>query len=287
MPVNKSHAKRITLYSLVIVATLYIVTPFLWVLSVSFMHEREVNQRHWIPREPTLGNYKTYFQVESRSAEVGATTARQFPRAITNSLIIGFSVVFINLVFGTLAAYALARVNFNGSLLLLLFYLGSRSVPGVAIMIPMYLVIRTFGLLDTHLAVILAHSTFTLPFTIWILKGYFQTIPLDLERAARVDGCSRLGALLRVFLPVTAPGLIAVGIFSFIASWGEFLFALLFTSTIGSKPVTVLASDFAQETQTPFALIATGGVLVVLLPIILAFVFQRFIIHGIGGSMTG
>jgi multiple sugar transport system permease protein len=83
------------------------------------------------------------------------------------------------------------------------------------------------------------------------------------------------------------PGLVAVGIFAFIASWGEFLFALLFTSTIGAKPVTVLASDFAQELATPFPLIATGGVLVVLLPIILAFIFQRFIIHGIAGSVKG
>ena len=154
-------------------------------------------------------------------------------------------------------------------------------------MIPMYLVIRSYGLLDTHFAVILAHSTFTLPFTIWILKGYFQTVPLDLERAARVDGCSRLGALFRVFLPVTTPGMIAVGIFSFISSWGEFLFALLFTSTMSSKTVTVVASDFAQELQIDFTTIAAGGVLVVLLPIILAFIFQRFIIHGIGGAVTG
>ena len=154
-------------------------------------------------------------------------------------------------------------------------------------MIPMYLVIRSYGLLDTHLAVILAHSTFTLPFTIWILKGYFQTVPLDLERAARVDGCTRLGALFRVFLPVTAPGMVAVGIFAFIASWGEFLFALLFTSTIYSKPVTVVASDFAQELQVSFTVVAAGGVLVVLIPVVLAFVFQRFIIHGIGGAVTG
>ncbi|MCZ6679446.1 MAG: carbohydrate ABC transporter permease, partial [Candidatus Poribacteria bacterium] len=266
---------------------LYIITPYLWIVLVSFMHEREATQLHWIPREPTMENYKMYFRVHSGSAEVGAATARQFPRAIANSLIIGGSVMFINLFFGSLAAYALARVNFGGNLALLLFYIGSRSVPGVAIMIPMYLVIRRYGLLDTHLAVILAHSTFTLPFTIWILKGYFQTVPLDLERAARVDGCSRIGALFRVFLPVTAPGMVAVGIFSFIASWGEFLFALLFTSTIFSKPVTVLASDFAQELQIDFTIIAAGGVLVVLLPVVLAFIFQRYIIHGIGGAVTG
>jgi len=279
--------KQTITYLLVLLVTLYIVTPFLWVVFVSFMQEREANLGHWIPREPTTENYSMYFDLEGRTAQVGAATARQFPRAIANSLIIGFFVVCINLSCGSLSAYAIARVDFRGSLGLMLFYLGSRSVPGVAIMIPMYLVIRSYGLLDSHLAVILTHSTFTLPFTIWILKGYFQTVPRDLERAARTDGCTRLGALFRVFLPVTAPGMIAVGIFSFITSWGEFLFALLFTSTIFSRPVTVLASDFDRELLVPFTLVAAGGVLAVLLPVLLAFIFQRFIIHGIGGAVKG
>jgi multiple sugar transport system permease protein len=282
-----SLSKRIILYGLALLAALYLVVPFLWVALTSFKPEREVSQLHWIPQEPTLENYALYFDTDNRSAAVGAAIARQFPRAIANSLIIGLAVALINLFFGSLAAYALARVDFKGSLLLMLFYLGSRSVPGVAIMIPMYLVIRSYGLLDTHLAVILAHSTFTLPFSVWILKGYFQTVPLELELAARVDGCSRLGALFRIFLPVTTPALAAVGIFAFIASWGEFLFALLFTSTLHAKTATVLASDFAQETQVPFSLIAAGGVLVILLPIALAFLFQRFIIHGISGSVKG
>ncbi|MYA78823.1 MAG: carbohydrate ABC transporter permease [Gemmatimonadetes bacterium] len=279
--------RRASLYIYALVAVIYLTLPFAWVAAVSFMPEREVTQQHWWPEEPTIGNYSLYFDVEGQSADVGAAIARQFPRAIVNSLIIGSAVMLLNLTCGSLAAYALSRLPFRGNLLLLLFYLGSRSVPGVAIMIPMYLLMRSYGLLDTHLSVILSHTTFTLPFTIWILKGYFQTVPLDLERAARVDGCTPLGALLRVFLPVTTPGLVAVGIFAFIASWGEFLFALLFTTTIASRPVTVLASDFAQELQVPFTVIAAGGVLVILLPLVLSFLFQRLIIQGIGGSVTG
>ncbi len=279
--------RRASLYLYALVATIYLTLPFAWVTAVSFMPEREATQERWWPEEPTFGNYSIYFQVDGRSADVGAAIARQFPRAIANSLIIGTAVMLLNLTCGSLAAYALARLPFRGNLLLLLFYLGSRSVPGVAIMIPMYLLMRSYGLLDTHLSVILSHTTFTLPFTIWILKGYFQTVPQDLERAARVDGCTPIGALLRIFLPVTTPGLVAVGIFAFIASWGEFLFALLFTTTIASRPVTVLASDFAQELQVPFTVIAAGGVLVILLPLVLSFIFQRLIIQGIGGSVTG
>ena len=279
--------RRASLYLYALVATIYLTLPFAWVTAVSFMPEREATQERWWPEEPTFGNYSIYFQVDGRSADVGAAIARQFPRAIANSLIIGTAVMLLNLTCGSLAAYALARLPFRGNLLLLLFYLGSRSVPGVAIMIPMYLLMRSYGLLDTHLSVILSHTTFTLPFTIWILKGYFQTVPQDLERAARVDGCTPIGALVRIFLPVTTPGLVAVGIFAFIASWGEFLFALLFTTTIASRPVTVLASDFAQELQVPFTVIAAGGVLVILLPLVLSFIFQRLIIQGIGGSVTG
>ena len=279
--------RRASLYIYALAAVIYLTLPFAWVAAVSLMPEREVTQQRWWPEEPTIGNYTLYFDVEGQTADVGAAIARQFPRAIANSLIIGTAVMLLNLTCGSFAAYALARLPFRGNLLLLLFYLGSRSVPGVAIMIPMYLLMRSYGLLDTHLSVILSHTTFTLPFTIWILKGYFQTVPLDLERAARVDGCSPIGALLRVFLPVTTPGLVAVGIFAFIASWGEFLFALLFTTTIASRPVTVLASDFAQELQVPFTVIAAGGVLVILLPLVLSFLFQRLIIQGIGGSVTG
>ena len=279
--------RRLGLYGLVLLAAAYLVTPFLWVVAASFKPGAEAVQAHWIPRQPTLDNYALYLHAAGNSAEIGAATARQFPRALGNSLLIAGTVTLVNLSLGALAAYGLARLEFPGKLALLLFYLGSRSVPGVAIMIPMYLVVRGYGLLDTHAAVVLAHATFTLPFSIWMLKGYFQTVPVELERAARVDGCSRLGALVRVFLPVAVPGLVAVGIFSFIASWGEFLFALLFTSTIHSKTVTVLASDFAQELQVSWAVVAAGGVLAVLPPVVLAFVFQRFIIHGIGGAVKG
>ena len=217
-----SRQKRAVLSVLALLAAGYLLAPFVWLGLTGFKPEREVSQAHWIPQQPTWENYRMYFALDSRDGDVGAATARQFPRAIANSLLIGFAVVGINLFFGSLAAYALARVRFGGSMVLLLFYLGSRSVPGVAIMIPMYLVVRSYGLLDTHLAVILAHSTFTLPFSIWILKGYFSTIPADLELAARVDGCSRLGALFRVFLPVARPALVAVGIFAFIGSWNAF-----------------------------------------------------------------
>ena len=161
-------------------------------------------------------------------------------------------------------------------------------VPAVAIMIPMFILVQKMKLLDTYLVVILAHTTFTLPFTIWILRGYFQTIPMELEEAAKVDGCGRIQALLKIFLPVSLPGLVAAGIFSFMLSWQEFLFALLFTSTDATKPVTVMASSFTSDVEVSWTVIATGGVLAVIPPLLLVLIFQKYLISGlIGGAVKG
>jgi multiple sugar transport system permease protein len=293
-----SVGQKVLQYALVAAACLYLLAPFAWLLGASLSTEAEFSRGRVFPSRPTLEAYAAYLPAAADTAPppveeareggliLGLETARGFLPAIGNSILIALMVTFSNLWFGSLAAYGLARVQTRANLLLMLFYLVSRSVPAVALMIPMYLLVKQVGLLDNPLAVILAHTTFTLPFTIWLLKGYFQTVPVDLERAARVDGCSRLKALARVFLPVTAPGLVAAGIFSFIFSWGEFLYALLFTTRF-ARPVTVLVSDFISEIDIPFPLVAAGGVIAVALPVLLAFVFQRFIVRGIGGAVTG
>jgi multiple sugar transport system permease protein len=283
-------------YVLALIACFYLVAPFLWLIGASLSTEREFTEGRAFPRHPTAQAYAAYSPMpppapppgQGRSMEIaiGLETARGFLPAIANSLLIATCVTLLNLCFGSLAAYGLARVPTRGNLSLMLFYLVSRSIPAVALMIPMYLLIKNAGLLDNPIALILSHATFTLPFTIWMLKGYFQTVPVDLERAARVDGCSRIKALTRVFLPVTTPGLVAAGIFSFIFSWGEFLYALLFTTRY-ARPVTVLVSDFIAELDIPFPLVAAGGVIAVVLPVVLAFLFQRFIVRGIGGAVTG
>ncbi|MFN3653633.1 MAG: carbohydrate ABC transporter permease [Armatimonadota bacterium] len=281
-------------YLLALLATAYLLAPFAWLVAASFSTESELSLGRLVPTRPTADAYAAFLPAAAAPAPedardgafLGQENARGFVPALMTSVLIALCVTLVNLCFGSLAAYALARIPTRATLPLLLFYLVSRSIPAVALMIPMYLLIKNAGLLDQPLSVILAHSTFTLPFTIWLLKGYFQTVPLDLERAARVDGCSRLKSLLRVFLPVTAPGLVAAGIFSFIFSWGEFLYAFLFT-TRHARTVTVLVSDFVSEIDIPFPLIAAGGVLAVLLPVVLAFLFQRYIVRGLGGAVTG
>jgi multiple sugar transport system permease protein len=194
----------------------------------------------------------------------------------------------VNLVLGTFAAYSFSRIQFRGSQLLLIVYLLTRMVPGIAIIIPFYLVMRALDLLDTYGALILSYTTFALPITIWILKDYFRTVPRELEDAARVDRCGWFRMMWTVFLPISAPGLVAAAIFSFMTAWNEFMFALFMTSTISSQTIPVIAANFATDVETQVTLMAAAGVLAVVPPLVLVLICQRLIVQGMAaGSVKG
>jgi multiple sugar transport system permease protein len=286
---ERSRWRTLGLYGCALLAAIYLVAPFSWLVITSFMSEGEARSipPHFYPHQPTIQNYLTFLQPGGR-ALYAQRAVEYTPRAILNSAIVAFSVALLNLTLGSMAAYSFARLDFRGNRLLLGFYLMSRMVPAVALMIPMYILIKGYGMLDHLLSLILAYLTFTLPFTIWILKSYFQTIPRDLEDAARVDRCTWVGMMWRVFLPVATPGLVAAGMFAFMTSWNEFLYALLFTSTIKSLTAPVIASWFATDLRIEYTFMMTGGVLTVVPPLVLALLFQRLIIQGlVSGSVKG
>jgi multiple sugar transport system permease protein len=161
-------------------------------------------------------------------------------------------------------------------------------VPALAIMVSLYLIFQSIGLIDTLLVLILAYLTFTIPYSVWIMASYLRTIPRDLEDAARVDGCNWMNMMFRVFLPVASPGLVACAMFAFMASWGEFLYALLFTSTLNSKTIPIIVAGFVTDTDTSPTLMNAGGVLAVVPPLVLALLFQRLIVRGIAaGAVKG
>jgi multiple sugar transport system permease protein len=184
-----------------------------------------------------------------------------------------------------LAAYTFARESFRGRGAMYTFILASRLLPPVAVAIPIYLIINQLNLLDTKTALVLLHSAFTLPFTIWVLTLYFQSLPREVEDAALVDGCTRFGVLRNVVVPLAAPGLAAVGAFAFLFSYSEFLFALFTTQTINAKTVPVLISETANNPDASYSLIAVGIVLSIISPMIFAVVFRRFITTGLAASL--
>src|SRR5215471_4749860 len=271
---------------------LWIVLPFAWVVLTSLMTEVESLSvpPHWIPDYITFDNYLAFFDPSTLGNQrlVGGAGAQGAPRAMLNSSIVALSVAVLNMIIGSLAGYAFARLNFRGSATLLLVYLATRMVPALAIMVSLYLIFQTFGLLDTLLGLILSYLTFTVPYSVWIMASYFRTIPRDLEDAARVDRCNWINMMVRVFLPVASPGLVACAMFAFMSSWGEFLYALLFTSTLNSRTMPIVIASFVTDVNTSPVLMNAGGVLAVLPPLVLALIFQRLIVSGItAGAVKG
>jgi multiple sugar transport system permease protein len=282
--------RKVVLYTLAIGFALYLVVPFYWIVNMSFMHEVDAASvpPHFLPDNPTLANYLSFVNPSTKQALVGSNAVGDTPYAVLNSLVVAFSTAIVNLVLGTFAAYSFSRIQFRGSQVLLIVYLLTRMVPGIAIIIPFYLVMRTLDLLDTYGALILSYTTFALPITIWILKDYFRTVPRELEDAARVDRCGWFRMMWTVFLPISAPGLVAAAIFSFMTAWNEFMFALFMTSTISSQTIPVIAANFATDLNTQVTLMAAAGVLAVVPPLVLVLICQRLIVQGMAaGSVKG
>ncbi len=288
--------KAIFTYLAVIVAFFYIVGPFAWIVISSFMTREEAMNvpPHWIPQEPTLMNYQAYYDpsvlenmLEERRLTVGVV-AGNVPLALRNSIVVAFSVALLNIAIGSLSAYPFARLKFRGKTTVLVLYLLTRMVPALALILPVYLVLRRIGGLNQLWGLVLMYLTFTLPYSVWILKNYFQTIPRDLEDAARVDRCNWFQAMVRVILPVALPGIIAVGIFSFMASWGEFFYAMILTQTPNARTMPVLVAFLSNELATEYGFLTSAAVLAVIPPLVLALIFQRMIISGIGaGAVKG
>jgi multiple sugar transport system permease protein len=288
--------EKVLLVGAGLVLALMILVPFLWALSASLQTESALFERppHWIPDPATTENYNYVFTGEVPQAyEVRGLLrspvtqeARTLPEGLRNSFVVAFFVVLINLVLGALAAHTFARERFRGSQTAFVFILGSRLLPAVAVAIPIYMILRELDLLDTKLALVLVHSAFTLPFTIWVLTLYFQSLPREMEEAARVDGATRFETLRYVVLPLAAPGLAAVGAFAFLFSYSEFMFALLTTSTTNAKTVPVMISAISVNPDASYTLIAVGIILSVAAPMALALVFRRYITSGLVASLT-
>lgn len=289
---RRLNGRSVAIHAVSIFYILWIALPFGWVVLTSFMTEAESMSipPHWIPDYITFENYLAFVDPSTLGASrfVGSGAAEAAPRALLNSAIVALSVATLNLVIGSLAGYAFARLDFRGSAALLMTYLATRMVPALAIMVSLYLIFQALGLLDTLAALILSYLTFTVPYSAWIMASYLRTVPRELEDAALVDGCNWPSMMLRVFLPVATPGLVACAMFAFMSSWGEFLYALLFTSTLNSKTVPIVIAGFVTDVNTSPTLMNAGGVLAVIPPLVLALLFQRMIVRGIAaGAVKG
>jgi len=252
--------------------------PVVWLIITSFKPEDEIVNRTltYYPHNPVLSNY---VDIWNQSA---------FPTLMMNSFLTTTMTVVICVVIGTLASYSFSQYRFPGKRSLLLFYLVVRMFPAVLMIIPLFLILRTFGLLDSHLGLALAYTSFLMPLFIWMMKGFFDTVPVELEKAARIDGCTRIGALIRVVMPLVRNGLAATAIFVAIAAWNEYMFALMLTTSSGSRTWPVGLQLMIGEFQLPWGLLAAGGIISIIPVIILFALVQQTMVRGLtAGAVKG
>lgn len=208
----------------------------------------------------------------------------EFTRAAINSIIIASATMILCVSLGALAAYPLARLRMPAKRIYLAVIIASRLVPSMIFVVPMFLLARTLGLLDTQLILIILYTALLLPFATWLLKNYFQQVPFDLERAARMDGCSRLGVLTRVIVPLSLPGIVATAVYVFIGAWNSFLFGLILTVK-DATPITLILSRQVgagyQPDDPTVSQLAAAGMLTVLPVLILMLFLNRHIVRGL------
>lgn len=271
---------------LVGLALVFVYLPVAWLVisSISTRAELLSTPIHWIPQKPTLQNYVDILWPTHGVSEVAST----FRTTLGNSLLVASGVTVVALLLGAVAAYALVRLRVPFRRGLLVGILGTRMIPEISLVIPMYLFATSVGLFNTPFILIITYLSFALPFAIWLMAAFFGTIPVELEDAARIDGCNRLQTLWRVILPISSPGLVSTGLFVFLSAWDEFFFALILTSTVSAKTVPVAIAEFTGRYVVDIGGMMTGGVLAAIPPVLLSLIFQRYIVSGLtAGAVKG
>ncbi len=269
---------------IVVAVVLAVLVPFYWLGIMSVTPQRYIAGRAvptMVPREPSMIAYQQILGLREVESPTGRSAAIMYRRSLINSIVVASTSTFLALIFGTAAAYALARLKFPGKSASYVLILGSRLLAQVTLAVPMFMIFQRMGILDTYLPLIIMNTSFCMAWVTLIMNNYFDMIDAEMEDAARVDGCTRTGAFLRVLLPMAIPGIISVMLISFLFVWGEFLYALLFTSTAAARTMPVVVSMFLGQFAIEYRLLAAGLVVGVLPPVLLALLFQRFIVSGL------
>lgn len=275
----------------------FALAPFIWVILSGFLPEVAILTvpPEWFRSGLIVDNYRYILTGEiPRAHEVGgqlrrmiSEEVRHVPRAAFNSSVVAGAVLLLNWLLGVPAAYAYARLRFPGRVATFYFITVSRLIPAVALAIPYFLIVQRLGLLDRHFALILIHTALTLPFTVLILVLYFRSIPVEIEESAQLDGASRWAILRRVMLPLALPSLVGAGLFAFMLSYSEFLFALLVTTSEYSRTLPVTLASVASNPDVSWSLLSAGTTLAVLPALILVWPIWRYMVRGlVSGSLN-
>jgi len=270
---RKITRKTVTYIGIIIAVTLSIF-PIFYLVLTSF---KSPQMTFSIPPvwffKPTLQNYR----------EVSG----DFVKYLFNSLTVGVSTVLISMVLGIFAAFGFARFKFRSNFMMRMAALIPQMLPPIIIVVPIFVLFTSLKLMDTKLALVITYLTFTMPLSMWMMIGFFEEVPIELEEAAMIDGCSRLRAMLTIELPIAVPGLAATAVISFIYCWNEFLYAVILTGR-DARTLPVMITSFMTTKAILWGRIAAAGSLVLLPVLVFALIFQRYLIRGLAfGSVKG
>jgi len=250
---------------------LWTAIPFYWMIATSLKHDKEIYgyEATLIPERPTLANYATVFR------------ETPYMLYLRNSVVVAVGSTVLSMIIAVLGAYAIARLDFPGRALLARGLVFTYLVPTSLLFIPMFAMMSMFRLTDSLYGLTIAYLGFDVPFCTWLLMGYFKSVPVELEEAARVDGCNRVSALVRVVLPMSLPALVVVTFFSFTHAWNEFLYAHVFTSTTSARTVTTGLVNFMSQDVFFWGPLMASTVMSALPPVLMFLVFQRWVVKGL------
>ena len=262
---------RAGVYTLAISTVFLSLLPIMWLVLTSFRPSIEITSPRLmlLPRDPTLQNYIDVF------------TRYKTTQYLANSMVVSLSVVATNLIIGPPAAYALARFRFRGERLVFALIILCRMIPIVTAMVPLFIVFSVLGLLNTYLGLIVAHTAFKLPVTIWVLRSFFMDVPKELDEAARIDGCSTFGALVRIALPLVKPGLAAAGVLAFLWTWNDLIVTLILSINDSTATLSLGLTKFVLEYGVDWGPMTAAGVIVFIPTLAFIFIAQRYLVHGL------
>jgi multiple sugar transport system permease protein len=257
---------------------IYSLFPFFWMVDSSIKNAQELQTvpPTFFPKVYTLQHYGEVF------------TKTHIPRYFINSLVIAMGATLVALAIAVFAGYGFARFRFRGRGFLLNAVVSSQMIPVAALIVPLFLTLRAFGLVNTYLGLILVYMVFTVPLSVWMITNYLYSIPLSMEEAARIDGASQLQTLFRIVLPVATPSILATGIYNFVTSWNEFMFALVFATDKNVMTLPIGLAEFTLEFQIDWGGLMAASVLMTLPVVVIFFSLQRYFISGLTtGAVKG
>lgn len=259
----------------VLLVAFFVIFPIFWLILTSFKFPRDAFSTR-ILFEPTLSNFAKLF-----------AEPWNFQPLVVNSIIISTVTMLIAVPLATMGAYAFSRYGFRGSDLLLVAVLASQFLPGVVVILPYFIQFRNLGMLDTRTAIIIVHLSFAIPFATWLLKGFIDALPEEIEEAALVDGANEWKTLRYVTVPLLMPGIVTAAVFTFITSWNEFLFAFVLTKN-KAQPMMVGLKSLVALRGIPWELLSAAGILIMVPVFILALSIRKYFVEGMTmGAVKG